>query len=215
MDYDVLIQEELDGALTPVRQAMLDEHCAECLDCATARAGYANLRRATGLLPETVPPGRDLWAGIADRLDTPAAPQVVPMQRPVRTGIAWGRYLLAAGLALGALGLALLQLQPDTVITKVTVEQGTPEDPVAAMEREYKRARAELLAAIQGPEQGLSEDTLQTVTANLAVIDTAVAEIQDALISDPANPNLIGLLVATRDKEMEMLSAMARLGHAG
>lgn len=213
-DFDVLMQEELDGELTPSRRAMLDEHCQACTACQRTREGYARLRRATGLLPE-VKPQQDLWTGIAARLDTAATPPVLtPFPKTRRAPLPWARLLMAACLAAGVLGLALFQLRPERIDPATTAQNHPVEDPVKTMEREYKKARAEFLAAMQGPESNLTAETMQTVTENLAVIDTAVAQIQDALVSDPANPNLIGLLVATRDKEMEMLSALAQFTSA-
>ncbi len=43
---------------------------------------------------------------------------------------------------------------------------------------------------------------------NMAVIDAAINEINVALADDPENPVLLHMLVATRDKELNLLEEL-------
>src|SRR5690606_30491526 len=45
------------------------EHVAGCRQCTVELATLAELRRAARALPESVAPGRDLWTGIAERIE--------------------------------------------------------------------------------------------------------------------------------------------------
>ena len=68
--FEMLVSDYVDGALTASDRVTMDVHSAQCPSClallADVRAIVAN---AVALPP--LSPSRDLWTGIADRLDTP------------------------------------------------------------------------------------------------------------------------------------------------
>jgi len=51
-------------------RAVMDAHAAECAECAGLLADLRSLRLGAANLPELAP-SRDLWAGIAERIETP------------------------------------------------------------------------------------------------------------------------------------------------
>lgn len=78
----------IDGALSVSDRAIMDAHTAQCVNCATALAELAAIVRDAASLP-VLTPSRDLWSGIADRLDTPvvsigsSSPQTANVRRAV------------------------------------------------------------------------------------------------------------------------------------
>ena len=66
---------------------------------------------------------------------------------------------------------------------------------------------------IAAQADSLPAETLATLEENLLVIDEAVQGIRAALDSDPGNPSLVRLLLATRQKEMDFLGTMVRLAN--
>jgi hypothetical protein len=81
----------------------------------------------------------------------------------------------------------------------------------AEAEREYQRAAAELMAALDTRRASLSPGTTAAIDENLRVIDTALAEIRAALERDPASPRLGRMLTSTHEKKIEALRRVLKL----
>jgi hypothetical protein len=85
-------------------------------------------------------------------------------------------------------------------------------DPVlAAAERDYEAAANALLEALLQRRTQLQPEALAAVEANLDVIDRALAEVRQALVQDPKNPELSRMLVSTHRKKVEVLSRVVKL----
>src|SRR5262249_59462468 len=78
-------------------------------------------------------------------------------------------------------------------------------------EREYARATATLMAALDQQKDTLSPETRATLDANLRTIDVALAEVRAALQKDPANAQLTHLLTSTHQKKVDALQRVVRL----
>ena len=63
----------LERDLAEPARAALESHAARCGDCGTVLADVRKLRDDAAHLPE-LSPSRDLWAGIASRIDAPVIP---------------------------------------------------------------------------------------------------------------------------------------------
>jgi hypothetical protein len=88
-------------------------------------------------------------------------------------------------------------------------------DPVLAQAvGDYERAATALLEALQRRRAVLSPDDMARVEANLQVIDRALAEVREALVKDPGNPELNHMLVATHKKKVDVLRRVVRLSTA-
>jgi hypothetical protein len=88
-------------------------------------------------------------------------------------------------------------------------------DPVlAAAERDYEAAANALLDALQDRQSQLAPETLAAVRANLEVIDRALAEVREALVKNPSNPDLSRMLVSTHRKKVDVLSRVVKLSTA-
>jgi anti-sigma factor ChrR (cupin superfamily) len=92
----------LEGELAEPERLILEAHAASCVECGALVADLAMIRREASALP-ILEPSRDLWSGIAARIDTP----VVSLEdsrraRPVAARRRW----LTPSLAAAALVLA-------------------------------------------------------------------------------------------------------------
>lgn len=107
------LSEYIDDAFPAAERARLEAHLAGCAECArTVGELHAVVRAAAAL--RDAPPERDLWAGIADRIETPVIPfRAAPTARRLSFTLP---QLAAASVALvavsGALVWALLSRAP-------------------------------------------------------------------------------------------------------
>lgn len=98
---DARLADYLDDAPDPALVAEVDAHVADCARCAALVADLTGISAAARRLPE-LRPARDLWAGVAERIDA-AAPAVVPIGTARRATRGYGmptRWLAAAAAAL-------------------------------------------------------------------------------------------------------------------
>ena len=87
-EFEAHLAEYWDGDLAATSRLACDTHAARCADCARLLSDVASLRDQAAALPQ-LEPSRDLWAGIAERIDTRVlafeTPRVVANAAPRRT----------------------------------------------------------------------------------------------------------------------------------
>ena len=84
----------LEGDAPDAVRAAMETHAAGCADCGQLLADIGTIRDEAAALP-TLTPSRDLWAGIAERIDAP----VIPLERKRSTVVVrrtWARPAIAA-----------------------------------------------------------------------------------------------------------------------
>lgn len=86
----------LDGELLEPARLELEAHAASCVECGSLLADLDAIRRDASALP-TLVPSRDLWSGIAARIDAPAVDlETARRTRPASSRHLWLRPSLAA-----------------------------------------------------------------------------------------------------------------------
>ena len=209
--------DEVDGRLDDYADGSLSEgefqevalHLSSCAACREQERRLRLVLAQARALPRELRPSRDLWAGIAQRIEAG------------RGGRATWWLGLAAAAVLVGVSVSLLRRSdpvpvsvsapgPVTVpVSRVSLpREGTT---LGAAEQEYERAANELLAAIQDRRQSLSPQTLANVERNLAVIDQALNEVRAALGRDPGNKDLTRMLVSAHRKKVDTLRRVVRL----
>lgn len=213
-DRDWLINDYVDGALDPAQREEFERELARD---PVLRAEVAELRlllNRAATLPASIEPPAAMWAGIEERIQQGARTNVVRFQRK-HTALWWrmGGYAAAAALAaMTGLGYWAYQRPAETV--QVATPVSTPEAvaPIAPArskaDEAYTLARAELLDALAQRREAFSPEMKTVLRDNMAVIDAAINEINVALADDPENPVLLHMLVATRDKELNLLEEL-------
>jgi anti-sigma factor RsiW len=220
-ELDLRLDDWLDGALAGDAAREVEAHLAGCAACRERERQLRQLLAHAAALPRSVAPARDLWPGIAERIGNSWP-----------SWLAWGArgfqplaLAAAAVVVLGLAALVLTRVAPERVRTvtmpaaspsaTTLVADGSTSDPVLAQaEREYEEAAQALLEALQRRRGVLPAEDLERVESNLQVIDRALAEVREALVKNPKNPELNRMLVATHKKKVDVLRRVVRLSTA-
>ena len=209
------LDEYVDGDLPEAEFQEVELHLGGCSECRREERALRALIARAEALPEEMQPAQDLWPDIAARLRGPEGMRLVP-----RTGVArWmGPMSLAAAAAVViALSAALWTRGNVPGIARVA-PQGSVQ-PIAMgassvlldSERDYARATADLMAAIEAQKETLAPETRAVLDANLKTIDDALAQVRAALVKDPGNSQLAHLLTSTHQKKVDALKRVVRL----
>lgn len=178
----------------------------------------AELDRRIARLPKAVEPRRDLWPDIEARLDAGAADGDA---RRVTRYAWWGA--AAAAVCAAALLPQLLREAPvsnDPVPMATVPETSTTgldtagqqlrlrDAAVTSMEPgpEYRAARAELLALLEGRLAELAPEDREIVVRNIETIRRALEEIDGALQDNPDDPLLQELMLQTYQRELDVMA---------
>jgi hypothetical protein len=210
------LDEYVDGDLTEAEFQEVELHLGGCPECRQEERALRALIARTEALPEEMWPAQDLWPDLAARLRGPEGMRLVP-----RTGLArWmGPMSLAAAAAVVVALSAALWTRGNEP------GGGVPHFPQASVqpaamggssvlldsERDYARATADLMAAIEAQKETLAPETRAVLDANLKTIDDALAQVRAALVKDPGNSQLAHLLTSTHQKKVDALKRVVRL----
>lgn len=223
----------VDGELPPAERSEVRDHLDGCELCRGELEGLVALLADARALPREVAPPRDLWDGIAARLQdrSPAArpeaastPVIAVDFRPASRP-AWRRWapMAAAAMVLVALssGLTayLVRARAETQVAVVPVPVPTAVDtrPVSALaafrptEQEFIGTVETLQAQLEAGRPRLAPQTVATIEENLRIIDQAIAEARAALERDPANVDLPHMLSGVYRKKVELLQSAVQL----
>jgi anti-sigma factor RsiW len=214
-ELDQRLDEWVDGAEPPEAASEVQAHLASCALCRERERRLRRLLAHAASLPRSVSPPRDLWPEIARRVER---------ERSWSVG-AWQPWALAAAAVVVSVAAVVWTGRAPSAARTVEIPVATPEarlatwpivsDPVlAAAERDYEAAAAALLEALQERQAQLAPETLAAVRANLDVIDRALAEVREALVKSPSNPELSRMLVSTHRKKVDVLSRVVKLSTA-
>ena len=195
-DREVELNEYVDGTLAPQARALVETHLAQCAGCREAVAELRALVAGAAALPQSIEPGRDLWAPIHARIVRRATWNV---QRRFWRGA------LAAAATL-VIGFALSRLLPPSADFS---RPGT--ETWAAAELDYARATDELTGALAAEDARLEPTTVVLLERNLGVIDAALRESREALARDPGNVDLRGLVASAAREKIELLRWATRV----
>jgi hypothetical protein len=166
-------------------------------------------------------PPNDLWPAIAQRIGA-TSPGVIDLSSRRAAPRRWAfslPQLAAAGIALMAVsgGTAWIlgsSARPDSVTSVVTVPSATPAVAVAARptaSQSYAAAVADLEQVLAEGRGKLDSTTVKVIEQNLAAIDRAIAEAQQALAADSANLYLNTHLAETMRRKLDLLRQAAAL----
>jgi hypothetical protein len=227
-EYDALLARDLEGELSLDERRSAEAHLTDCGRCSALRAELLGIAAAARELP-LISPSRDLWDGIAARIDAPV------LTLPARTATAaTGRRfrMLAAAAALVAATAGTTY-----VITRATL--GSNEGPMATAPDEarprsgdtagfpgvtfvadtgvsdadaaFDREVVQLRALLEQRRPNLDSATVAILERNLQIIDRAIAESRAALEKDPGSVMLNRQLHNALGKKVQVLRTAALL----
>ena len=190
-----LLQDYLDGALTPAERQRVEGHLSTCPACQAEHDALASVRVAVGALPRSLEPPRDLWPEIEARLSEPLLEDAVagleqrrngparrasrqPAQPPRRARFRpWHAVALAAVLIVGASAWWLVP-RLGTPAWEVARLDGTPRVGETQLAETGKLHRG----------QWLETDDQSRAALDIGVIGTVEVEPNTRLQLVEANP---------------------------
>ena len=99
-EFEAKLADHLEGELPEAARVSMEAHAAGCAECGRLLSDVESLRTDAAALPP-LEPSRDLWAGIADRIDA----RVLPLEAPRAGRIAPRRIWRHPAVAAAALVL--------------------------------------------------------------------------------------------------------------
>ena len=191
-----------DGTLTPDALA----HIEGCAACGRYRERLAAIIDPSSVLPREISPPRDLWSGIAGRLDATEERKVwrIPNFLPLAA---------AAGLA-AILVASLFALPPRQSTTETAMPVRTPETdpifassplPIESVEIGFVQTRAALMKRFEAQKSSVAPEQMAVLERMLSTMDSAAQDIRVALERDPYNATLLFKLSHTRRRELRLL----------
>jgi hypothetical protein len=211
------LDDYLDGELGEAEFQEVELHVASCAACREEERALRAVVSLAAALPRRQEPPRDLWPEIAVEIARRRRFAVV-RSVAARPAARW-----TAGLAAAAAVAVAVWFVPRTTTRVPVADQPSPQtvaqpvafgtglDAFAAAERDYQRAAAELMAALDTRRASLSPETVAAIDENLRVIDQALVEIRAALVRDPDSPRLGRMLTSTHEKKIQTLRRVLKL----
>ncbi len=203
--YTALLDDYVDELLPLDEHAELERHLEACDACRAQVSALQELLALAADLPPRIAPSRDLWDDIDARLDAPtAAPAALPWRRLA---------LAAAALVTITAGATTWLVLPDATAPVPAVVADAVRQPAAgpAWQADFEHASASLQAALDERRDQLDPDAVRTIEENLALIDRAIRECEEALGASPDHPGLQKALLASWQRRIDLLELAASL----
>jgi hypothetical protein len=215
------LSDYLDDELGADERRQLETHLEACRVCAGLLIELqAVVQRADGLR-QPLEPASELWGGIQSRLQArPTTALTVPSQwRSIRPWLAAAAVLAMVCVA----GISWLTHrnpavpEPTSLTTSAQPQRPavtTPGRPTSSGDREYHDTVANLRRVVS---LELTHDprVLDVLDRNLAQLDRAIAEYEDALFESPGDERLKLRLVSSKQRKVDLLQHTATLAMVG
>lgn len=164
-------------------------------------------------LPQEIRPERDLWPEIEDRLSAKHDKKILERNElpinPMFNKIIHNYTALSfAAVFIAIIGIAvLIMIYPlnNNKTTDITDKQIAAVEQLENSAREYQKAKKALLQSLADDENGVSEETLQSIKNNIEIIDKAVADIRISLQNDRMDQRMIMQLCSIYQTETQFL----------
>lgn len=225
------LSEYLDDELAEGERAACRAHLDECAGCAAVLEELRAVVDGAANLPDHLPE-RDLWEGIESRLlprGALADGGVIPMAR--RTSDDGRRRLVVSVPQLIAAAVALVVLSAGSVWLLVPGSASAPsmagpsEEVVpaeapstaapVAFAAAYEQAISELELELEQRRALLDPETVRVVEENLAIIDGAIGEANEALARDPSSGFLQTHLASAMRQKVDLLRRVTAIEQKG
>lgn len=207
-ELDEVLDAYLDGTLDPAQRGIVEAHLAGCPECRAQAGALRSLLADARALPPEIRPTRELWPGIASRLDASVVRDFKTRPQPRRR---WAPLAAAAVLLVAASVLLTLQFATSRTMTRaLPPAAGVIPASTQSMDADFVRAAVDLEQALAEQRDRLAPSTIATLERNLAVIDRAIEESRAALAADPANRDLRALLLGAHRQKLDLLERATR-----
>ncbi|HMA23662.1 MAG TPA: hypothetical protein VKP00_06700 [Gemmatimonadaceae bacterium] len=205
-----------DGSIAADREAAARAHLAVCAECADDVARLEQLTMRARHLEDPTTDLAELWPGIRSRIENAKLVTLAP-DSPARR---WRRprpmVMMAALVAVLVLAVwlgARTRLAPHRAPSaQATGDTSRSVVFVSDSVRAYEEEAKILLDRLELTRSGLEPGAAAAIEKDLAVIDSAIAELQTAIARDPRNPALQQLLATSYRQKVEVLKRVSNAG---
>jgi anti-sigma factor RsiW len=208
----------LDDELSADERANLEQHLGSCDEC---RADLDQMKRVVGWAAtyDGREPANDVWPEISAAIaNTPSGVVKLDTRRQSRRGFTFSLpQSLAAAIALTVVGAggwwlarATAPNQMASVIDVSAPEAGATVTATIAVAQKYGPAITDLEQVLLQDDGTLDSTTVRVLRQQLAIIDRALTEAQEALARDPASEFLADHYTGMMKKKLNALRAAAR-----
>ena len=237
---DSVLSAWFEGDLGDEERRAVDTHLRECLPCASLVRDIQNIRLDAAKLPELAP-SRDLWDGIAARIEAPVI-ELKPRQVPAPARRNWQMAAAAVVLMAVSSGVTYLVTKSDerTAMSDplVATSPGSPDsvdgslpsvvtprprpssgsgstvlimNEPSAPEITYDQEITRLRVILDQRRGDLDTATIAAVEKSLKAIDLAITDARRALAGDASSAFLNEQLNRSLEKKLGVLRRVALL----
>lgn len=165
-------------------------------------------------------PARDLWPGVAARLEPKAAPRrsQISFTLPQLAMAASLLIAVASGLTWLAARQPLAPADPQTIVVAESESTGEVEGGIVNAnfaDAQFNAAVTDLEQILRSERDRLDPRTVLVIERNLKAIDAAIQEARAALNDDPANAYLNSHLADARRRKLDLLRHATTLASVG
>ena len=206
-----------DGSLPADQLVSAETHRRECVACADDVARIETLMtRARDASPAA--PARaldELWPSIRMRIEAskvvPFSPNAIRLESRRRARRVGSAIMMAAALVVAAVALGVrVSWRRPTPLSNAA--DTTSLITVADSAHAYETEAQTLLNQLELRRSMLRPETVVAIDHDLHIVDSAIAELKEAIAHDPNNPALRRLLAASYRQKVDLLK---RVGNAG
>jgi anti-sigma factor RsiW len=208
------LSEYLDGELSAADRASVDAHLADCAACRTTLEELRGVV-ARAAIVQDAPPDRDLWPGVAARIDTSPRTRPSFFKRVFTSRLSFTLpQLAAASLALMVLSGGLVWMaksgDPRADFQPLNAQngaEGTGSISAADAAVAYDVAVDQIEKVLESKRGNLDAETLRVLDLNVAAADRTIAECRRALAADSENVARQTQLVRAQQHKLSLLRA--------
>jgi len=206
-----------DRSLPAEHLPLIEAHLRDCAVCAgdVARIRTLMTHVTEAPTPTTITPSLDeLWPAIRTRIETskvvPLSPNAIRLDGRRRARRVGSSIALAAALVIAAVALGLRARAHGSTSTAQVADTASL-IAVADSAHAYEEEAQTLLNQLELRRSMLRPEAVVAIDHDLRVVDSAIAELKEAIAHDPTNPALRRLLASSYHQKVDVLK---RVGNA-
>lgn len=224
------LNDYVDGLLSASETAEVEHHLEVSAAARHTVEFLRSLRQRAAELPASIPPERDLWPHIRERM-APAPLASIDGTAPADTapaehrwwlslnGVQWAALATAAMLLMAissaltawVVGIPVSEVPPPGSSVEAAAPTGVALETAPAAEAAYAVEIEQLLWVLYENRDTLDPDTVTTIETNLRVIDRAIRNAREALEDDPQNAGLTRMLTSSYRRKLQLLQRASRI----
>jgi hypothetical protein len=208
-EYEVL-NDYADGLLDEQAEIATQTHLRACSECSEVVEQIITLSADARSLPREVPVPLVVWENVRAATTASAGAR----QHASTRRMLWQlRYHLAAAAIVLLVAASTVtwyiasQRNPQVIVREASPRGASTTNLVAygAVEAEYTKAAEDLLELLEQRRPTMDTAVVRSVEENLRTMDEAIRRARAALLSDPDNNDVAGILTATQESKLRML----------